>query len=131
MFNHDHHRVKQLSLHCFYKYQTLNFYAIFQQGLTSTRTSSCGYHSDGTTQEMVPPNTALIVNNTAGSLRDTEFDKKHTQFQCCCGHGVRWFDELNKFRQSQWFDCHAHLHPSCTSIDSDRNLDREIGHKCT
>jgi hypothetical protein len=83
---------------------------------------------------MPRPKTPLIASDIVGGLVDNEHDKKHIEPRCCCKQGLRWFDELNEFRQSHWFDCHAHPHPSCPHLDAARNLDtgnsHPTGHKC-
>ncbi|XP_021929722.1 uncharacterized protein LOC110834643 isoform X2 [Zootermopsis nevadensis] len=91
--------------------------------------SPCACFCDGSAKQMLRPKTPLIVSGEVEGLVDNGHDKKHMQPQCCCGRRSRWFDELNEFRQSHWFDCHAYPHP-----DSARNFERgathPTGHKC-
>ncbi|PNF26474.1 hypothetical protein B7P43_G14851 [Cryptotermes secundus] len=104
------------------------------EGLANPRTSSspCKCCCDCSTQQIHTPKTPLIMSNVGAGLVESEHDKKHIQPQCC-GRGS-WFDEMNEFRQSHWFDCHAYPHPAGTSRDATRNLDvgsiHPNSHKC-
>jgi len=86
---------------------------------------------DGSTQKMSPSKVPLIASDIVAGLVDNEHDKKHIQPG---GRGSKWFNELNEYRQLNWFDCHAHPYNSCTNEDNARNFVKGIGlptgHKC-
>jgi hypothetical protein len=77
------------------------------------------------------PKVPLIESDIVTGLVDNEHDKKHVP----SGEQVsKWFNDLNKYRQLHWFDCHAHPYNYCTSEDKTRNLVKGMGlptgHKC-
>ncbi|XP_069683448.1 uncharacterized protein [Periplaneta americana] len=61
------------------------------------------------------PRAPLIVSDAVADMVDKEQEGKFANCRCCCKRQSAWFDKLNEFRQSHWFDCHAHPHadPVC------------------
>jgi len=81
---------------------------------------------------MSPSKVPLIASDIVAGLVDNEHNRKHIQSG---GQGSKWFNELNEYRQLNWFDCHAHPYNSYTNEDNARNFVKGIGlptgHKCT
>jgi hypothetical protein len=108
---------------------------VFRQGRTSPATSSSSFrecHCDCSTRQTHTPMTSLTRSDIVAGLVDNEYDRKHVQLQGC--ERCSWLDELNEFRQSHWFDCHAYPRESYISRDASRNLDgwsdHTTSHKC-
>ncbi|KAJ9580233.1 hypothetical protein L9F63_004106 [Diploptera punctata] len=99
--------------------------------VTSSHGCYCCYRDHQ--QKSSPPKTPLLMADTISNLVDNELENKYICGQYCnCDKGSKWFNKLNEFRQSHYFDCHAH--PSSLSLDSTRNWEamsgQSLGHKC-
>jgi len=103
---------------------------VSKQGLANPETSPQCPCCDGSTQKLFPSKVPLVASDLVAGLVDVEHDKKHIQPG---GQGSKWFNELNEYRRSNWFDCHAHPYNSCRNEDDARNvkgIGLPTGHKC-